>query len=113
MSLLKPKNEDYILRGLIFLTVWFVFGWTLMGGLGFVLFGEWGSIIGLLVYIPLGLLGFNLYLDWGLKHILQRQWDEHRRYMEGRRERMYDRRFGEAYIRESNRVLERYGYGRD
>lgn len=75
MSILRPKDgEEYIDRGLALLVIWFCVGWVVTGGLGLLvgLFlnhatGEtnWttgSTLTGMATYIPVGVIGYDLYL---------------------------------------------------
>jgi hypothetical protein len=76
MSILKPKNGDYITRGILLLLGWFTLGWAPFCFLGAVifslLFGPQAALPGATVffgvYIPLGVGLYWIFLEWSAKH---------------------------------------------
>jgi hypothetical protein len=62
VSVLRPKDGDYIGRGIILLWVWTVFGWMPAALLGAVLAGAFGATVGFAVAFPLGILLYGPYL---------------------------------------------------
>lgn len=75
MSVLRPKDGDYIGRGILLLLLWFCFGWApcaLLGAVTFsFLFGSStaaaGASIVFFLYIPVGLVLYSRYLNQGLR----------------------------------------------
>jgi dolichyl-phosphate-mannose--protein O-mannosyl transferase len=75
MSVLKPKDGDYVTRGIFLLLAWFCFGWLPFAFLGAVtfslLFGPTSAVAGATIFfalsIPLGLFLHWLYLGWRTK----------------------------------------------
>lgn len=63
MSVLRPKDGDYIVRGIILLLGWTLFGWMPFALAGALLAGPGGAAIGLLVGIAVGVLLYGPYLD--------------------------------------------------
>lgn len=66
MSLIKPEDDDYIVRGLILLLAWLIIG---MPGMAFAVaavFHNGGmAVLGVLAAIPLGIFGYGAYLKFG------------------------------------------------
>jgi hypothetical protein len=76
MGILKPKDGDYITRGVFLLLGWFTVGWLPFCFLGAVLFA-WligphaalpGATVFFGVYIPLGVGLYWIYLNWSGRH---------------------------------------------
>lgn len=76
MSTLKPKDLDYVLRAITLLVIWTAVGWLPMAVLGFALgyllgggtnvHTTGGALWGIFLYIPLGILGYWIYLKRSL-----------------------------------------------
>ena len=62
MSMLRPKDGDYIGRGILLLLGWTIFGWMPFALIGALLAGAGGATIGFAVSLPLGILLFGPYL---------------------------------------------------
>jgi hypothetical protein len=63
MSVLRPKDGDYIGRGILLLLGWTIFGWMPFAVLGAVLAGAFGATVGFAVSFPLGVLLYVPYLN--------------------------------------------------
>lgn len=66
--MLRPKNEDYITRGLFLLLGWIVIGWVPFAFAGALLAGAGGAALGLFVSIPVGIALYWAYLEWSRRH---------------------------------------------
>jgi hypothetical protein len=68
VSILKPKDGDYVSRGLLLLIAWVCFvapgPFTVVGAL---LAGGAGAIIGLFTGVVAGVAAFGWYLNYGTK----------------------------------------------
>lgn len=62
MSVLRPKDGDYISRGILLLLAWTIFGWMPAALLGAILAGAGGATIGFALSLPLGFLLLAPYL---------------------------------------------------
>lgn len=62
MSILKPKDGDYIVRGIFLLLGWTCVGWIPFAVLGAILAGAGGAAVGLFIGIIAGVLCYWLYL---------------------------------------------------
>lgn len=62
MSMLRPKDGDYIGRGILLLLGWTLFAWMPAALIGAILAGAGGATIGFAVSFPLGILFFGPYL---------------------------------------------------
>jgi hypothetical protein len=62
VSVLRPKDGDYISRGIILLWAWTVFGWMPFALIGALLAGAGGATIGFAVAFPMGFILFPAYL---------------------------------------------------
>lgn len=77
MSILKPKDGDYITRGILLLLGWFLFGWMPFSFLGAIMFSflfgpttaVGGATIFFVLAVPLGLFGYSKFLDWSFKTV--------------------------------------------
>lgn len=77
MSVLKPKDGDYITRGIFLLLGWFCFGWLPFAFLGAItfsfLFGPTTAVGGATIFfglaIPLGIFMYWQYLQWSYKNL--------------------------------------------
>lgn len=73
MSILRPKDGDYIVRGLFLLIGWSVFGWIPVAVVGGLLGGAGGAAVGLLSsLIIIGPFGYFRYLKLDPKVYPQR-----------------------------------------
>lgn len=76
MSILKPKDGDYITRGVFLLLGWFMLGWLPFSFLGAVifalLFGPTTAVGGATIFfflaIPLGVWMYSVFLNWSFKN---------------------------------------------
>ncbi|QED11657.1 membrane protein [Arthrobacter phage Qui] len=62
MSILKPKDGDYIVRGIFLLLGWTCVGWVPFAVLGAILAGAGGAAVGLFIGVIVGIVLFWLYL---------------------------------------------------
>lgn len=62
MSVLRPKDGDYVGRGIILLLGWTIFGWMPFALVGALLAGAFGATIGFAVSFPVGIFLFGPYL---------------------------------------------------
>lgn len=63
-------DDSHVMRGLVYLFLWFVLGMPALAFIGALLFGAGGAAVGAILNIPLGLWGYSAFLDWHLKRIL-------------------------------------------
>jgi hypothetical protein len=63
MSVLRPRDGDYITRGIFLLLGWFIIGWAPFVLVGALLAGAGGAALGLFISIPLGVALYWVYLD--------------------------------------------------
>lgn len=62
MSVLRPKDGDYIGRGLLLLLGWIIFGWMPFALVGALLAGAGGAATGLAIGMPIGVFLYSAYL---------------------------------------------------
>lgn len=62
MNILRPKDGDYIVRGIFLLLGWICTGWTLLTFLGGVIAGSGGALVGCFIGIGVGFYGYYRYL---------------------------------------------------
>lgn len=62
MSMFRPKDGDYIVRGITLLLAWFAVGWMPFAFIGALLAGAGGAAIGLFVSVPIGVALYDAYL---------------------------------------------------
>lgn len=68
MSLFKPKDGDYVVRGLTLLFAWWILGTPVLIILIALLSGNANvGVLGLLLSLVLGLVGYWQYLNFGLR----------------------------------------------
>jgi len=72
VSALRPKDGDYITRGVFLLLGWFSVGWLPFAFVGALLAGAGGAAVGLFLSIPLGIWGYSAYLNYGLRELAGR-----------------------------------------
>jgi hypothetical protein len=62
MSVLKPKDGDYIGRGILLLLVWTIAGWMPFALVSALLAGAGGAATGFAIGMPLGIFLYSAYL---------------------------------------------------
>lgn len=62
MSLLRPKDGDYIVRGLFLLIAWTFLGWIPFAAVGGILAGAGGAFVGAVIGIFFGVFLYWRYL---------------------------------------------------
>ncbi|ACL42310.1 hypothetical protein Achl_4359 (plasmid) [Pseudarthrobacter chlorophenolicus A6] len=62
MSILRPKDGDYIGRGLLLFIGWVIVGWLPFAVIGALLAGAGGATIGFVASIPVGVVLYGAYL---------------------------------------------------
>jgi hypothetical protein len=68
MSVLRPKDGDYIGRGIILLLGWTILGWLPFAIIGALLAGAGGATVGFVLSIPLGVVLYDAYLKLNPVH---------------------------------------------
>lgn len=63
MSILRPKDGDYIGRGIFLLLGWIIIGWVPFVIVGALLAGAGGAAVGLFGSIALGVALYGPYLN--------------------------------------------------
>lgn len=72
MSLLRPKDDDYILRGILLLLAWLSVGMPIATTLAVLAFHGPAGVLGIPISIGLGLWGYSAYLNYGLRIIAEK-----------------------------------------
>ena len=62
MSVLRPKDGDYITRGVFLLLGWFIVGWVPFAVVGALLAGAGGAAVGLGISVPIGVVLYGVYI---------------------------------------------------
>lgn len=65
------ESDRYIIRGLTYLILWFLFAPIVFIVIGAGLLGVPGMVIGVAAAIALGIWGYSAYLDWRYRKMMR------------------------------------------